>query len=605
MQNAQSIRPSQFITTFGPGSILEGPDGPRIVYDLAHSNVFHSRPVRDFAIQDAGLSRIISSVTGTTAQIVRLPTNADHNVPDGEHIYETEAFPKWSLCVEHSFLYRRTMAHDRRTGCPSCRDLHSSYAAYVRSRREAIRFVQVCIAGHLDDVNWIRLIQHNTPGCQPEYLRWNGSGGSLNAVEIECPKCRAKVNLGLVYGRDLRCTGCHPERGELNPAARSNLPQCTQAARMMQRGATTIYTPEHISAITIPSLDTELHQLMASSQKLLALQTLDDLMQGAFDAAAVRRTLSPARNPDAQAEIMFQRYNDAVILQTAKDVLTHQFPGTEAELRLSEFAQLQRAATHGHPSQRSSTPGAPPLFEVIASDVRTDLCWPGQPQGTYLRVAPISRLRVVMAQLAYRRMNGPGEVSVRYTDGADTWYPGVELYGEGVFLDIAPVNGAQSATVHPEMDSADAATWFDSYQSTEEPERHPVFVWWHTFAHRLILALSVDSGYSSASIRERVYVRIDSQTGRAVGGVLLYTVQPGGDGTLGGLIALVPHFERVLHGALERVDSCSNDPLCGEEEFGPDRPNGAICYACGLVSETSCEYRNMFLDRNVLRKHAL
>jgi hypothetical protein len=113
--------------------------------------------------------------------------------------------------------------------------------------------------------------------------------------------------------------------------------------------------------------------------------------------------------------------------------------------------------------------------------------------------------------------------------------------------------------------------------------------------------LAVDSGYSSAAIRERVYVRTNSDTGTASGGVLLYTAQPGGDGTLGGLIALVPQFERVLDAALRHVDSCSNDPLCNEEHYRPGRSNGAACYACSFVSETSCEFRNMYLDRNVLR----
>ncbi len=64
---------------------------------------------------------------------------------------------------------------------------------------------------------------------------------------------------------------------------------------------------------------------------------------------------------------------------------------------------------------------------------------------------------------------------------------------------------------------------------------HPVFVWWHTLAHRLINALSVDSGYSSAAVRERVYVYLNTTDGSFDGGILLYTVQPGGDGTLGGL----------------------------------------------------------------------
>jgi len=121
---------------------------------------------------------------------------------------------------------------------------------------------------------------------------------------------------------------------------------------------------------------------------------------------------------------------------------------------------------------------------------------------------------------------------------------------------------------------------------------HPVFVWWHTLAHRLINALSVDSGYSSAAIRERIYLKHTER--RSTGGILLYTAQSGGDGTLGGLIATVPHFERGLQSALRDIHICSNHPLCSGNLFSPGKYNGVACYACELVSETSCEYRTCF-----------
>jgi hypothetical protein len=223
-------------------------------------------------------------------------------------------------------------------------------------------------------------------------------------------------------------------------------------------------------------------------------------------------------------------------------------------------------------------------------------------------VTPVNRLRVVMVQKGYRRVPA-GNVShselvdVSFQHTGRRWYPGTELFGEGIFLDIpdAPLNiqGThatewQKAWHEPQTYHSQKLFNFDHHQF------HPVFVWWHTLSHRLINALSVDSGYSSAAIRERVYIDVDESTGTAHGGVLLYTAQPGGDGTLGGLIALVPEFERVFYRALYNLDSCSNDPLCGEEEFGPGKYNGAACYACSLISETSCEHRNMCLDRNLL-----
>jgi hypothetical protein len=216
-----------------------------------------------------------------------------------------------------------------------------------------------------------------------------------------------------------------------------------------------------------------------------------------------------------------------------------------------------------------------------------------------------------MVQTGYRRLDPLNPVVDRaFDDGQQLWYPGVELFGEGIFLDLNPDAQASTQTRHFPFSGAAANAWFDAWLTPdsfgramhpdEQYQLHPVFVWWHTLAHRLMNALAVDSGYSAAAVRERVFVDVDEQTGEAGGGVLLYTSQPGGDGTLGGLVALVPEFERVLQRAIDTLDTCSNDPLCGEERFAPGKYNGAACYACALVSETSCEHRNMQLDRTLL-----
>ena len=174
--------------------------------------------------------------------------------------------------------------------------------------------------------------------------------------------------------------------------------------------------------------------------------------------------------------------------------------------------------------------------------------------------------------------------------GGRRWYPGVELFGEGIFIDL---DGVPAALAGPREQAWQQKFAADPTQTLN----HPVHVWWHSLSHRLLTALSVDSGYSSTAIRERTYLVPDSN-GVPHGGVLLYTVQPGGDGTLGGLMALVPQFRSVLDSALRELATCSNDPLCAEATAsGAD---GAACYSCLLFSETSCEHRNRGLDRLLL-----
>jgi hypothetical protein len=176
--------------------------------------------------------------------------------------------------------------------------------------------------------------------------------------------------------------------------------------------------------------------------------------------------------------------------------------------------------------------------------------------------------------------------------------------GEGIFV----VLDNRNSTCQFSGESVEQ--WTNAYTNpTEYPpdvfrdvkvwnELHPVFVWWHTLAHLLMRAIASEAGYSTASIRERVYFRNGQLNSE--GGVLIYATQPESDGTLGGLIALVPYFQNILDVTFEQLETCSGDPLCVENRFQIPRYNGAACYACLLLPETSCEHRNMWLDRNIV-----
>jgi hypothetical protein len=55
---------------------------------------------------------------------------------------------------------------------------------------------------------------------------------------------------------------------------------------------------------------------------------------------------------------------------------------------------------------------------------------------------------------------------------------------------------------------------------------------------------------------------------------------------------------------LEQDRLCSGDPVCADHDpvaAADDRTlHGAACHGCLLVAETSCEARNLFLDRALL-----
>ena len=187
----------------------------------------------------------------------------------------------------------------------------------------------------------------------------------------------------------------------------------------------------------------------------------------------------------------------------------------------------------------------------------------------------------------------------------EKWYPGMELHGEGIF--ISTVDG-----LLPKLNGKRAEEWYKAYSlqynydstlfryGNQKVEVHPLFVYLHTLSHSIIRSLSIDSGYSSSAIHERIY--LDTKGKKPRGGVIIYATQPGSDGTSGGLISQVDSFQHIYDSAIDSLQSCSNDPLCIQDQFGADgtRVNGSSCYGCTLISETACTHRNLWLDRGLI-----
>jgi hypothetical protein len=130
------------------------------------------------------------------------------------------------------------------------------------------------------------------------------------------------------------------------------------------------------------------------------------------------------------------------------------------------------------------------------------------------------------------------------------------------------------------------------------------YVLLHSFSHALMRQFALECGYTSASIRERIYSRNADEPGGPMAGILIYTAAPDSEGTLGGLVSLgePETLERHIAAALEAAASCASDPTCAEHD--PSQTglgvHAAACHACMFASETSCEHGNRYLDRSVL-----
>jgi len=228
------------------------------------------------------------------------------------------------------------------------------------------------------------------------------------------------------------------------------------------------------------------------------------------------------------------------------------------------------------------------------------------------QVVQVSRLREVRALVGFTRNSSPerGELrpdnGVPLSVGPPTWALSVEQRGEGIFFQLHEDKVAKwenQANDNPRVVALRDA--YNRWRANRQlsPSGIPIarYLLLHTLSHLLVRQISLECGYSSASIRERIYT---GAPGDPHAGLLLSTAASDSEGTLGGLVALAQpvHLRRVLDQAFDDAQRCSSDPLCSEHvPIDPSEDlHAAACHACLFASETTCEINNRWLDRAVL-----
>ena len=131
----------------------------------------------------------------------------------------------------------------------------------------------------------------------------------------------------------------------------------------------------------------------------------------------------------------------------------------------------------------------------------------------------INRLKETVAFCGFTRIDPPSRNTHMPTlrknlsiNGDKTWLPAIENNGEGIciFFDKEKLAkwSQQEACINRSNPLWDRATNRDWPNLLEHS--FSVYLFLHTFAHLLINEFSFTCGYSSASLKERIYCNMDS-----------------------------------------------------------------------------------------------
>lgn len=235
--------------------------------------------------------------------------------------------------------------------------------------------------------------------------------------------------------------------------------------------------------------------------------------------------------------------------------------------------------------------------------------WPDELRPYFKKIQQIHTLAVTMTQLGFSRVSMP--VAVRnngtvereygqkiYSQPAERVYalPANQSFGEGIFFEFNRVLVDEWATTHNELFAIrydqPAGDIGQELKSEMNQYGAPQFYLLHTFAHIILKELEFSCGYPTSSMKERLYYS------DRMCGVLIYTAD-GSEGSMGGLVwqGQPRLMGNIIKSAISHATECSSDPLCWEQD---EQLNLAACFSCCLVSETSCEKRNLALDRRIL-----
>lgn len=636
--NNRPFRRSAFVSPFGPGAMSTAPDGTSAItagldYWFAPSDGVgaDNLDISEFEFHEWRLQSALGVSHFRLPPDYRTNRNAFVGTGQGQKNLHLSVpllrFPRWHRCpnVKCQSLYEASFSEKSIPQCNECKP-----EGQTKGRRMLqVQFVAVCDHGHIQDFPWREWVHRShKPTCTGKLHLHTTSGGTLKAIQVVC-ECKARRDLEGILGTAPSSNPDDEPEGALGPR-KTFLSQrlepdgepyvckgirpwlsddqgegCGQHLQGTLRGATNVYFATVGSSIFLP---------MPNEAPAKSLLEIVEREGKEDDIQIARRSF-----PDASLKQL------ATFIRSLLPGYPEEFFGDEAMAELFRHFDGESTVTQDPQPEldNDATRFRRPEFSILRDDFNSsDLlvrsvdmsCYDAGFSRLVSRVQLVPKLRETRAFAGFSRINPVKIDAEQRTEQLwrtpvakeSSWLPAYKVFGEGIYL---------------ELDEPTLATWERSLEVTgrikvlsnrvfqnrkdgddgAESERiTPRFVMVHTLAHLLINQLVFDCGYSSAALRERLYVSSDPDAPMA--GLLIYTASGDSEGTMGGLVRMGKPgwLENVFSSAIRRAQWCSSDPVCmemGKTGQGPGSCNLAACHSCALLPETSCEEFNRFLDR--------
>lgn len=572
---AGDVRQSQLISTFGIGSIV----------DFVHDTVMIAGVDNWDSTENWEERRLfnnnLQAITGVEHFLA--PKTATNTLYSKSQDVESFIFPQKLYCpiCKHIIDVRELGHQQKKHNCfmPSISKPEKPCGGHL----VASRFAIVCPNGHIEDFPYSWWVHHGN-ACEkssnPRIIMYNFDNRSdIDSLIVECVDCHAKRGMALAFSRNAfsgengyRCKGKHPHLGK------DYTSECAETMTARLRSSSSVYFPAVLGALTIPPWSRKAVQLVeAEYDEVTAWAQHGE--QAVLDYIK-RRILPKAKSPITLPDLMSA-------YRLIKEQKSSSKMQSEADIFAAEYDVLCRGTSSDD--------------EYVATSAKVPFGF----ERYFEAITVIEKLTVINALIGFTRVN-PWDSDLnssqlaRLSKEKKNWLPAVKQLGEGIFFKFNQETLSAWERYVSNRYQEMAGELEESF--LENDRFSPQYIVLHTFAHLLIRQLADDCGYSTSSIKEKIYSTfLDDSNRPSMSGVLVYLATSDSEGSLGGLISIASdpiRMQSILKNMLHKALWCSADPLCcNSTQQGFHSLNYAACHDCVLLPETSCEFRNVLLDR--------
>jgi len=283
--------------------------------------------------------------------------------------------------------------------------------------------------------------------------------------------------------------------------------ECSEVLKARLRIATNVYFPVTLSALSIPPWSKKIYSKIGSYYEML--EKLPESKE-----KIIKEFIQPALKGVSYKEIL-QAYDR---LKESKENKGKKF---QKDIYQDEYMVLTR-------EEESDEEYSSQLVDV-----------PMKYREIINKVSAIDKLTEVVTMLGFTRLKSwSGKIDDRkiapISSKYQNWLPAVQMKGEGIFIEFNLEKLNKWAESVGDYYMPMLRNLEKSFLSNDRVS--PQYVLLHTFSHLLIRQLSLECGYSAASLKEKIYSTFCDDHGIEMAGVLIYTSSSDSDGSLGGLV---------------------------------------------------------------------